>query len=403
MRKNGSSSPIQHVVIMIQENQSFDHLFNGYKGANTQSFGLTHTGATVPLAEQHLGAGPNTNHYAMDFLIEYDGGKMDGFDLNTASQLVPYLGAYHYVNPADIKPYYAMAQQFVLSDNYFTSHIDASFVGHQYLVAAQANHAVNIPSEAWGCDDSSGNDFVTTLNSDRTVGPVESPCFTYKTLADELNAAGLTWHFYAPAITDPGGEWSALQASNQIYNGPDWKLDVISPETQILSDVSNGILSNVTWVTPDRLNSDHPGSESMTGPSWIASVVNAIGQSQFWDSTAIFITWDEWGGEYDHVPPPYMDYDGDGFRVPLLCISPYAYKGVVNHTQLESASVPRFVENTFGLSTLAAADARAKPADSGCTNPSQSVPRAFTPITSEYDRNYFLHVQKRSTLPPDDD
>jgi len=89
--------------------------------------------------------------------------------------------------------------------------------------------------------------------------------------------------------------------------------------------------------------------------------------------------------------------------VPLLCISPYAYKGVVNHTQLESASVPRFVENTFGLSTLAAADARAKPADSGCTNPSQTVPRAFTPITSEYDRNYFLHVQKRSTLPPDDD
>jgi len=399
LHRKASSNPIQHVVVIIQENQSFDHLFNGYPGANTVSTGMTHTGTTVPLVQQHLGAGPNTEHFSTDFLLDYDGGRMDGFDLNTASEK-PYLGAYHFVDPNDIQPYIQMANQYVLSDNYFSSHIDASFVAHQYLIAAQANQAVDVPSGRWGCSVLT-DDFVASLNPDRTVGALQAPCFNYTTLADELDSAGLTWHDYSPGIQASGGAWSPYQAVSHIYNGPDWKADVISPETQILEDIPNGILSNVTWVTPDTANSDHPGSGSLTGPSWVASIVNAIGESPFWDSTVIFVTWDEWGGEYDHVPPPYEDYDGDGFRVPLLCISPYAYSGVVNHTQLESAGIPKFIEKTFGLATLAAADARATPADSGCTNPSLSTPRTFTGISASYSRNYFLH-EKHHNVPPDD-
>jgi phospholipase C len=391
---------IQHVVIIVQENRSFDNLFNGYPGANTVQRGKIHTGTTVPLTPITLGADTGTSHMATDFLTDYDGGRMDGFDLDPANPH-PDLLAYSYVEPSEIVPYYQMAQQYVLDDEFFPSHIDASFVAHQYLIAAQANRAVNLPTGSWGCA-GGADDFIPTITIDRTIGRYTSPCFTYTTLADELDAAGLTWRYYAPLIKNPGGVWSAFQAVDQIYHGPDWHADVISPERRILSDVPAGTLANVTWVIPDNANSDHPGSRSSTGPAWVASVVNAIGESPFWKSTEIFVLWDEWGGEYDHVVPPHKDYDGDGIRVPLLCISPYAYKGAINHTQLEAGSVLKFAEATFSLHTLAAADARAKPADTGCTNPQQTAPRAFTPIAAAKGADYFLHVQRNSGVPPDD-
>jgi phospholipase C len=402
------ASPIQHVVIIVQENQSYDHLFGGDQIGNYSLTCKTHTGATPPLTAQHLGAATGTSHMSTDFAVEYDGGAMDGWDLDPGGGPgKPQLGACTYTYPSDIQPYTQMANQYVLADNFFTSHIDGSFVAHQYLIAAQANRAVNLPTGAWGCSNGSAPDWVPTLNSDRTVGPWEAPCFTYTTLADELDAAGLTWRYYAPAPADSGGSWSAFQAINQIYNGPDWTKDVISPQTNILTDIPNGTLDNVTWVVPDYCASDHPGSLGSQGcpvpdgPSWVASIVNAIGESQYWNNTVIFVTWDEWGGEFDHASPPYVDYDGLGFRVPLLCISPYAYAGQVNHTSLEMAGIVRYVENTFGLSTMAAADARATAADSGCTNPSQSSPRSFTPIASQFSARHFLH-RKPSKVPPDD-
>ena len=189
-------------------------------------------------------------------MIDYDNGKMDGFDLNSAMP-GPNLLAYTYINPNQIKPYYAMAQQYVLADDFFTSHIDASFTAHQYIIAGQAGGAVNLPTHAWGCE-GLPNDFVPTLRSDRSVGASESPCFTYKTLGDELDAAGLSWRFYAPHIQDPGGSWSSFQAVNEVFNGPEWKTNVISPETTILDDVPHGTLANVTWVVPNNNNSDHP-------------------------------------------------------------------------------------------------------------------------------------------------
>ena len=127
-----------------------------------------------------------------------------------------------------------------------------------------------------------------------------------------------------------------------------------------------GSLANVTWVIPDWLNSDHAGNRSNTGPAWVASVVNAIGESKLWPHTAIFVVWDDWGGWYDHVAPPQLDADGLGFRVPLVCISPFAGRGVVSHVQYEFGSILRFAEDAFGLPQFAVSDRRATSAAVGC-------------------------------------
>lgn len=126
------------------------------------------------------------------------------------------------------------------------------------------------------------------------------------------------------------------------------------------------------------------------GPSWVAALVNAVGKSKFWDSTAIFVQWDHWGGFYDHVPPPYMNFDSLGFRVPLLVISPYAKRDYVSHTQYETASVLRFAEDLYGLGQLAAADKRAASPAADCFDFSQK-PRAFVPIKAPKGPGFFKH------------
>jgi phospholipase C len=188
-----------------------------------------------------------------------------------------------------------------------------------------------------------------------------------------------------------GGIWSAYQAINHIYNGPDWTNDVISPSAQFLTDVAGGTLANITWITPIPQNSDHAGLgfASRTGPAWVASLVNAVGQSQFWDSTAIFIMWDDWGGWYDPVAPVYEDYDGLGFRVPLIMISPYAKQGYVSHVQYETSSVLRFMEDNFGLGQLAASDARANDPAADAFDFTQP-PRPFQAFKGSKPRAFWL-------------
>ena len=147
----------------------------------------------------------------------------------------------------------------------------------------------------------------------------------------------------------------------------------------MITDVANGQLADVTWVTPSCKNSDHAACGSATGPEWVTDVVNAIGESRFWNSTVIFVMWDEWGGWYDHVKPPYVDYDGLGLRVPLLIISPYAKHGYISHVQYEHGSILRFIEDRFGLARLAASDTRANSPAADCFDFSQP-PRPFKPF-----------------------
>jgi phospholipase C len=402
-----TAGKIKHVVIIIQENRSFDNLFQGYAGADTASSGLNSHGKTIRLKPVSLQKKFVVDHSAAAFFAACDGTgsipgtncRNDGFDREQTSAKFPH-PQYVYVPHNESRPYFDMAKEFVLADNTFTSQLDASFVSHQYFIAAQAASSVNQPFGAyWGCD-GGPSDLIQTLKQNRTLGPQEEACFDYSTLGDELDGARLPWRFYTGVISGDGGLWSAYQAIRHIRYGNDWTTDVITPQKQFLSDVANGTLAAVTWITPTGQNSDHPNSGGKTGPSWVASLVNAVGESKFWDSSAIFVIWDDWGGSYDHVPPPYADYDGLGFRVPLIVISPYAKKHYVSHVQYESASILRFAEEQFGLASLAAADRRATSPAADCFA-FDKPPRAFVPIVAPYSARFFLE-QPADQTPPDD-
>jgi phospholipase C len=391
----------QHVVFIIQENRSFDNLFQGYPGADTVPVATGKSGQQIPLQPISLVNGYDIVHSLGSFLEAYDNGKMDGFGLEQTMPQQPNSShpQFGYVPQTETALYFAMAKQYVLADKMFPSNIDMSFVSHQYAIAAQSASAVDSPTGYWGCDGGT----VRTMTPQRKYGPPELACFDYTTIADELEQKGLTWAYYAPAWNNgKGGLWSAFQAVRHIRSGPNWKTNVIWPETQILKDIPSGKLASVTWVTPDFANSDHPHSTTGNGPNWVASIVNAVGTSQFWSTTAIFVIWDEWGGWYDHVPPPQLNYDGLGIRVPMLCISPYSYQGVVSHTQYETASILRFIEDQFGLGQLSTSDARATSAGVGCIDPGATQPRPFVPFAARVKRDYFLH-QKPSHRPPDQD
>jgi phospholipase C len=291
-----------------------------------------------------------------------------------------------------------MASQYVLADRMFASNLDASsFVSHQYIIAGQASSAVDYPSSVWGCDGGSG-DYVYTITQSRGYGPTIQACFDNLTLGDELDTAGLPWRYYTAALNGDGNIWSAYQAIRHIRYGSDWATDVISPQTNFFSDIAGGFLGSVTWITPTCGNSDHAGCGSNTGPQWVASLVNAIGTSQFWDSTAIFIMWDDYGGWYDHVPPAYVDYDGVGIRVPLLVISPYAKKGHVSHVHYEHGSILRFAEDQFGLKRLAPSDTRANSPEADNFNFSQA-PRKFIPFPSRLTQSDFIKAPLDTRIP----
>jgi phospholipase C len=390
---------ISHVVYVVQENRSFNDIFMGYPGAKTVSSGTVSNGDTVALKPVSLKTPYWLNHGASDMFAACHGtGKlpgtdcrMDAFDKEGSSggpRGVKY-PEYVYVPHEESKPYWAMANEWVLADHMFQSQLDESFVAHQYVIAAQADSSVNVPYGPWGCEGGSG-DPVRTITKERKYGGDEAPCFDYTTLGDEFDKAKLPWRFYTSNYNAPySGYWSGYQAVNHIFNGPDWKKDVITPQKRFLHDVAHGELAAFTWITPTCPDSDHTECGGGFGPSWVASVVNAVGKSKFWDSTAIFVQWDDWGGLYDPVAPPFKDYDGVGFRVPLIVISAYAKQNYVSHVQYETASVLRFAEDLFGLPQLAAADKRAASPAGDCFDFSQS-PRKFVPIKAPLDENFFL-------------
>lgn len=390
---------LQHIVIIVQENRSFDNLFLGFPNAHTSTTGQLPNGKSVALEPVSLAASYDIAHSIQDAKTAYDGGKMDGFAneySSGASSSNPY-PQYAYVPRREVSPYWALASQYVLADHMFASQMDGSYVAHQYLIAGWAGQAYNYPAaEPWGCDSAASN-AVGMLNGFGQPNGIAHPCFTYSTIADQLDAKHVSWRYYAPK-TGIGYAWSAFDAISKIRKGPDWKQDVVSPEARILKDVANGKLAAVTWVVPSLANSDHAGSGSKRGPSWVASVVDAIGESKFWSTSAIFVTWDDWGGWYDDVAPPQLDFDGLGIRVPLICVSPYAQAGVVDHTTYEFGSLLNFIESRYGLASLGRADARAT-APTGCFNFNQQ-PRAFQRIKAPYGASdVVLHA---SNAEPDD-
>jgi phospholipase C len=408
LARSKGASKIKHVVIIVQENRSFDDLFQGYVGADTKPFGYTSTGAKVKLVPIGLEAPWDIDHSSNSYFEACDGQgsfpgtdcKMDGFDQEWTGcyRNCPAHPQYAFVPRSESKPYFEMAKQYVLADRMFTSNFDgSSFISHQYIIAAQANTAVNYPNGQWGCD-GGPSDKIGTVTQQRGNGPNVTVCFDDQTLGDELDTAKVSWHFYTADLNGDGNIWSAYQAISHIRYGPDWNTDIITPQTKFFQDVTNGTLPSVSWVTPTCGNSDHAGCGSNNGPAWVTSLVDAVGQSQYWKSTAIFVMWDDYGGWYDHVPPPLEDYDGLGIRVPLLIISPYAKKHFVSHVQYEHGSILRFVEDLFGLPQLAASDARAT-SPAGDAFDFTKPPRRFVTIPAPQNQSYFMHQPLDRRMP----
>jgi phospholipase C len=404
---------IKHVVYIIQENRSFDDVFRGYPGADTVKSGKGSKGQTIALVPIGLSTQIRYDHSLRAMFTDCNGTgdlpgtkcRMNGFDREQVGgrpKGVKY-PMYAYVPASETKPYFDMAHEWVLSDRTFASQLDESFVAHQYIIAAQAASSVDVPSGPWGCNGKS-YDLVSTIDKYRRVNAeAQPPCFDYQTLGDELDHHHLSWYFYTSRYGAPssgsGSLWSAYQAVSRVYYGPDWR-KVIAPQKNFLTDVANGKLAAFTWITPVCADSDHPMCGAGNGPSWVAALVNAIGKSKFWNSTAIFVQWDDWGGLYDHVPPPYRNYDSLGVRVPLLVISPYAKQNYVSHVQYETASVLRFAEDLFDLGQLAAADRRATSPASDCFDFAKP-PRKFVPINAPRGPDFFLS-QPADNRPPDD-
>ena len=370
----GTGSKIKHVIIIVQENRTPDNLFQGLPGADIANSGFNSKGQKIVLMPRPLDNRYDLDHSHLAFTTEYNGGKMNGWDhvkVRCRKPCAP--TAFGYVPRSQIMPYWQLATQYTFADRTFQNNEGPSFPAHQFMIAGTSTDAVGSKLMAaenprypgmsgWvtngkNCDGSPKAQvkMIDIVTGSETV--VMRPCFEHPTLIDLLNAKGVSWRYY-----DAGnnGYWSAPDAIKHLRYGPAWK-NVVTPETTILTDISSGSLPQVSWVNPTCAESDHASCNKGTGPAWVASIVNAVGKSKYWKDTAIFITWDDWGGWFDHVKPvliPGNQYEL-GFRVPLIVVSPYAKRAYVSHVMHEQASILKFVEENWKLGSLGYADSRA--------------------------------------------
>jgi phospholipase C len=414
-----TANPITHIVLIVQENRSFDNLFATFPGADGATSGYylkkTKTGLVktlVQLQERPLNGGLDLNHASQAYNHACDGQNtypktscdMDGFNFEGIKGNSPAgTYAYQYIDPKDIKQYWKFAEHYALADYFFQTQGSGSFTAHQDLVAGGTSindvacgtsdplcALIDYPGPHnftdWGCNAPAGTT-VSLLTQQGQYLPWAGPfpCLTYPTptMRDLFDGAGVTWKYYTPPYKPKtaGAMWDAFAAISAVYNGPEWTTNVSMPECNIFSDITNGTLPQFSWVVPEQKNSDHPGGPKTKdfGPQWVGAVVDAVGRSQYWKSTAVAVLWDDWGGFYDHEPPAFFDNMGGlGFRVPLLVISPYVPKAEISHTQYEFASVLKFAEETFGLELMGTTDVRAT-SISGMFDFGQK-PRRFIPV-----------------------
>jgi phospholipase C len=349
---------IKHVVFLIKENRTFDTYFGTFPGADGATSGRLSTGKVVKLEHTPDRVPYDLGHSWQDALIAIDSGSMSKFDLVDNGSTDGYHLPYTQLTESDIPNYFAYARNFVLADRMFSSAAGPSFPNHLYTVAAQGGGSLENPQRFtynWGCD----SDDDQSVLVETKPGSIEAkyPCFDLQTLVDELETAHLSWKYYAPPEGQYGYMWSALDAVRHIRKSPLWKGKVVL-DNEFVDDARNGRLPTVSWlVTGD--GSEHPPLSTCRGENWSVRQFNALMSGPDWNSTAVFLTWDDFGGFYDHVAPPVVDEYGFGPRVPLIIISPYARKGYISHTVYEFSSFLTFVQHDFGLAPLTARDAKA--------------------------------------------
>jgi len=422
--QKASSTQLEHVVVIVQENRTPDNLFHGLPNADIANSGTNSLGQTIPLQPITLANGYDLGHSHSDFELMYDNGTMDGADkvaCDPGTTACPANPQFQYVEPSDVAPYFQLAEQYSFGDRMFQTNQGPSFPAHQFILSGTS--APSATSNLFVAENASNGIDTTGCVSPATAwvwlidpsGQETSkiyPCFEHPTLTDLLQNAGVSWKYYTPSA---GSAWTAPNAiqhicapSNGQCEGADWTNNVVLHNTQVLTDISSGNLPAVSWVIPTGQASDHAGYNNGSGPAWVASIVNAVGNSSYWSSTAIFITWDDWGGWYDHVAPPQVLVNCSqwgcgyiyGFRVPLIVVSPYAKSGYVSHINHDFGSILKFVEETFGLPSLGYADAIADDL-SDCFDYSQT-PIQFRTIPAALDAAHFLN-DRSTPLDPDDD
>jgi phospholipase C len=409
-------TPIEHVVFLIKENRTFDHYFGSYPGADGATEGgtlrCTSTGC-VPGETVSLGPAPDVQphditHGFASGLYAINGGEMNGFNIIGGGKD---LSGYVQHSRETIPAYWAYADRFVLADRFFTSMYGPTFPEHLFTVAAQSFDIVDNPSDedAGNCDNRID---VPRFRKDLTEGDIERivdledgitreipeqleriqryweltlSCFDIEVLPDQLEEAGISWRYYA----NPDLFMNGLQAVRHVRFGPMWN-KVLPPE-EFLHDVTSDRLPQVSWLVPPEEFSEHPDNRHGTGvcegENWTVRQLNALMRSSAWPSTAVVIVWDDFGGFYDHVPPPHIDHMGLGPRTPALVISPYSRHGdgpeggAIDSTTYEFSSVLRFIEELHELDAMTVRDANADPLTGAFDF--QSEPRVEPLILSE--------------------
>jgi phospholipase C len=345
------TTPIKHIIIMVRENHSFDNLFGRFPGADGAT--TAHVGTRVaPLNVTPIHTAHDLGHAGNSVEAAIDGGKMDQFykEFRAVQNGVDVADSQY--RPGEISDYWAYAKRFGLADHFFSTVPASSFPNHLVTITGQWLNVYenpNVPNSAtnksWGCDADRRTQVAWTA---RGVSGTTPPCFNTTTIADEANAAHVSWKYYAPPPGAFGYIWSTFDDIRHIRYSSQWTTHV--PRTrQFLVDVKTGHLPAISWLTSDLNTSDHPPTSICIGQNWAAEEINAVMRSKYWKSTAIIMTWDDFGGFYDHVPPPAVAGYRLGPRVPLLVISPYARPHLKDHRQYDFRSVLKFVESTFHL------------------------------------------------------
>ncbi len=348
--------PIKHVVVVVKENHTFDNYFGTFPGANGTTTYQLSDGGTGQCGHAPQNTLRDMDHDHDPGLQDWNDGGMNGWDLTTGTSVNGDNLAYAQYYESDIPNYWAYARTYTLGDNFFSEMIGPSFPGHIAVLTAQAGWAIGNPNTDithpyWGCDQSSSTRI--TIEEQMTCTRQQVfPCFHIPSVPDVL-PQGTTWKFYGTNFYLLPEIWSMFDGVDSIRNGPGWA-NVVNA-SQFDTDIANHQLPAVSWLVNQDLADEHPqvGSPCM-GENWTVQKLNLLMQSEYWADTAIIFTMDDFGGWYDHVPPP-RQYGCDpshpyglGFRLPLIIISPYARPGFVFHEVSEQASIPRFIEKIFG-------------------------------------------------------
>jgi phospholipase C len=440
----GAHAPVvfKHIIIVVQENRTPDNLFGSKPdfepGVDIATTGVTSRGRVVTLTPEALDGCYDISHTHSAF----ETALAQGADLvpltPNAGCTLPNHPQFKYVNNRDgsVQPYFDIAKAYGFANRMFQTNQGPSFPAHQFLFGATSAPSPRsdlfvaenplIQKKGAGCIAPSDQTvaLIDGTGSETTNAPIY-PCMEHQTMADLLDAAGLSWRYYGSSAD---GIWMAPNAIRHICGaqqgkkalscrGPDWENGsvVAHQPAQVLTDVQGCALAAVSWVTPTWAESDHAGNNDGTGPQWVASIVNAVGEQaacaggeRYWRDTAILITWDDWGGWYDHVAPLANNLQishrgawGDGytfgFRVPLLVVSAFTPEHTVDNATHDFGGLLYFVEQNFGLGFIGpgnrygsyADQQAAARGDSLAVFFSRGAARAFKPIATTEDAGFF--------------